>query len=393
MRVITDGALACSNGVILAVGPLESIKRRYPYHRLEVFPHAVLLPGLVNAHIHLELPPLLETIRASDFADWVLNLIAAKRRLVRQDYIKASIDNIRTLLQTGTTTVGEISTHGVSREKLRKSGLRAVVFDEIISMGPRMPGVKKRTSNSSASRLVTTGLSPHTPYTVGESVLRNIATSTANSGIRIAMHVAEPGDEMKLLRGKPSRLEKIYTFAQWDSSWAPSGNSSFEYLHRTGILSPRFIAVHAVHTDDRDIALMRKHGVSVVHCPRSNKEVGAGTMKLKQFLKARIAVGLGTDSLASSPSLNMWDEMRFACQLHRRDGITAHDIFRIATIGGAKALGLDHEIGTLDPGKRADIIAVPLPARNTGDIYSDLIRETKSCNMAMVNGKILHHLR
>ena len=113
-------------------------------------------------------------------------------------------------------------------------------------------------------------------------------------------------------------------------------------------------------------------------------------MPLKKFLDAGITVGLGTDSLASSPTLNMWDEMRYAYQIHRRDGISAEDIFRLATIGGAKALGLDKEIGTLEPGKKADIIAVPLPKKNTGDLYSDLLRETKSCIMTMVNGKILH---
>lgn len=113
-------------------------------------------------------------------------------------------------------------------------------------------------------------------------------------------------------------------------------------------------------------------------------------MPLKKFLDAGITVGLGTDSLASSPSLNMWDEMRYAWQIHRRDGITARDIFNLATIGGANALGMDKEIGTIEPGKKADLIAVSVPKKNTGDIYSDLLRETKSCIMSMVNGKIIY---
>ncbi len=112
-------------------------------------------------------------------------------------------------------------------------------------------------------------------------------------------------------------------------------------------------------------------------------------MPLKRLLDAGVTVGLGTDSLASVPSLNMWDEMRYAYRIHRRDGITPLEIFKLATISGAKALGLDKKIGTLEPGKKADIIAVPLPKKNTGDLYSDLLRETKSCIMTMVNGKIL----
>ena len=113
-------------------------------------------------------------------------------------------------------------------------------------------------------------------------------------------------------------------------------------------------------------------------------------MPLKKFLDARIPVGIGTDSLASAPSLSLWDEMRFAYQIHRRSGITPEDIFHLATLGGAKALGIEHEIGSLEPGKKADIIAVPLPRKNTGDLYSDLLRETKSCIMSMVNGKIIY---
>ena len=113
-------------------------------------------------------------------------------------------------------------------------------------------------------------------------------------------------------------------------------------------------------------------------------------MPLKKFLDAGIPIGLGTDSLASSPSLNMWDEMRYAHRIHRRDGISAEDIFRLATIGGARALGLDQDIGTIEPGKKADIIAVPLPKKNTGDFYSDLLRETNSCIMSVVNGEIIY---
>lgn len=182
----------------------------------------------------------------------------------------------------------------------------------------------------------------------------------------------------------------LYEFAKWNKDWAPEASSSFEYLNRIGLLSPNLLAVHAVQVTDSDIRLIKKSGTSIAHCPRSNKETHVGRMPLKKFLDAGITVGLGTDSLASSPSLNMWDEMRYAYKVHKKDGVTAQDIFRLATIGGAKALGLDKQIGTLEPGKKADIIAVPLPKKDTGDIYSDLLRETKSSIMTMVNGKILY---
>jgi len=113
-------------------------------------------------------------------------------------------------------------------------------------------------------------------------------------------------------------------------------------------------------------------------------------MPLAEFLRARIPVGLGTDSLASVPTLSMWDEMRYALRIHRPSGITAEVLLRIATLGGAKALGMDKEIGSLEPDKRADCIIVPIPSKNTGDLSADLLRETKSCMMSMVNGKIIY---
>ncbi len=203
------------------------------------------------------------------------------------------------------------------------------------------------------------------------------------------MHVAESKDELRLLQRKRSGLEKLYRYAGCDTAWAPSANSSFEYLHKIGVLGPNLIAVHAVHVSDMDISIIKRSKTPIAHCPRSNRELGVGRMPLKKFLDAGVNVGLGTDSLASSTSLNLWDEMRYALSSHRKDGITAQDIFKLATVNGAKALGMEKEIGTLESGKKADIIAVPLPQKDTGELYSDLLRETKSCIMSMVNGKII----
>jgi len=389
---IRNAAIALSHGSILAIGPADHIVKKHPGHRIHRLQNAVLLPGLVNTHTHLELPPLLNAIRAKAFPDWVVSLIKAKKALTSKDYERATKNNIETLIRTGTTTVGEICTHGISPAYLKQSGLRVLVFHEIISMGTGFMGheaeISKRVRNS---RLIRNGLSPHTPYTVSETVLHQIKKSAEKHKSKLCMHVAESKDEIELLQHKKSGLEKLYQLVNWDLALAPTGPSSFEYLNTIGILSQNLLAVHAVQATDSDIRLIKKSKTPVAHCPRSNKETGVGRMQLKKFLDAGIAVGLGTDSLASAPSLSMWDEMRYALQIHRKDGVTAEDIFRLATIGGAKALGLDKEIGALEPGKTADIIAVPLPQKNTGDLYSDLLRETKSSIMTMVDGKVLFH--
>jgi aminodeoxyfutalosine deaminase len=399
MSLMDNAAVVVMRGITLAIGQSNHIIQCFPNHRIIHLQNAVLMPGLVNTHTHLELPPLLDTIRAHTFPDWVLNLIRAKRKLSENDYKAAAEKNIETLVQTGATTIGEICTHSVSPVLLKQRGLRATVFREIISMSgrnanpPLPPFFKSRlcplVSKGGTRRLVQSGLSPHAPYTVCEPSLRHIAAMSKKKDIHLAMHVAESKDEIRLLQRKTNGLEKLYKFVGWDLAWAPTGSSSFEYLNRTGLLSPALLAVHAVQVTYDDIKLIKKSKTTVAHCPRSNRVLGVGRMPLRKFLDAGITVGLGTDSLASAPSLNMWDEMRYAYRIHGRDGITPRDIFRLATLGGAKALGLDKEIGTIEKGKKADIIAVPLPNKNTGDLYSDLLRETKSCIMTMVNGKIL----
>jgi aminodeoxyfutalosine deaminase len=379
-----------SRGVIQAAGPASDTMKKYPSHRVYSFKNAVLMPGLINLHSHLELPALLNSIRAETFPGWVLNLISAKKKLDLTDYRNAASRNIQALLETGTTTIGEICTHNVSPALLKRSGLRALIYREIISMNPssKMPLLSSAFSRS-LSDLIRAGISPHAPHTVSELILRNLGDIARRKKLPLCMHVAESKDEIMLLRGIKSEFEKLYGAAGWDRAWAPFVDSPFAYLQGLGLLSPDFLAVHAVQATAEDIHILKRAGAPVVHCPRSNKETGVGRMPLKKFLDAGVIVGLGTDSLASVPTLNMWDEMRYAYRIHRRDGITAEDIFYLATIGGAKALGLDKEIGTIERGKKADIIAVPLPNKNTGDLYSDLLRETKSCIMTMVNGKIL----
>jgi len=389
--IVKHGAVVLSRGAIIDAGATGKILEKYTGHHIYHLENAVLMPGLINVHTHLELPPLLDAVRARTFPDWVLNLIQVKRELDMKGYTIAARQNVRTLIQSGTTTVGEICTHGISPGVLKQSGLRATVYHEIISMDPSSPVFHLPSPVSRPStNLVRIGLSPHAPYTVSDTVLHQIKKLVLRKHLRLCMHVAESKDEIRLLQRKKSRFVKLYRAVGWDAAWAPSTDSPFEYLLTLGLLNDDFMAVHAVQATDKDINIIKRSRVSVAHCPRSNRETGVGKMPLKKFLDAGVVVGLGTDSLASSPSLNLWDEMRSAYRIHRSDGVTVTDIFTLATNGGAKALGLFDTIGSIEPGKRADIIAVPLPKKDSGDIYSDLLRETKSCIMSVVDGKILY---
>jgi 5-methylthioadenosine/S-adenosylhomocysteine deaminase len=389
-KVLNKGAIVLNKNVIHAIGPATTMQNRYSQHRIIICRDSVVLPGIVNTHAHLELPPLFQKIKTDDYAQWVLNLLKAKSTLTLQDYRMAAARNLRSLLQTGTTTVAEICTHGASPAILRNSGIRSVIFHEILSMHPGQMVSRLLPKSMRSSALVRHGLSPHSPHTISEKALSLLRRLALKRALPVCMHVAESREELELLRGASSGIDRLYQAAGWQREWAPRADSSFAYLARIGMLDARFLAVHAVHTDSRDRALIKRTRAAVVHCPRSNSGMGVGTMPLRRFLRAHIPVGLGTDSLASVPTLSMWDEMRSALRLHRGSGVTAREIFQLATIGGARVLGLDSEIGSLEPGKKADVIAVPLPRRNSGDLYSDLLRETKSCTMTMVNGKVLY---
>jgi 5-methylthioadenosine/S-adenosylhomocysteine deaminase len=311
------------------------------------------------------------------------------KRLQVKDYETAARRNIMTLIETGTTSVGEICTHGITPHLLRQSGLRAVIFREIIAMHPNAPSPRYSSLVARPTSLIRYGLSPHSPHTVSEASIDTLRAFSVKRNIPLSMHVAETRDEVRLLQRRPSGLARLYETAGWELNWAPRARSPVEYLYRKGLLSHRFLAVHAVHLMPSDIALLKSAGASVAHCPRSNQQMHVGKMSLKRLLDADIPVGLGTDSLASVPSISMWDEMRFAEKIHRSDGIAPRDILWLATGGGAAALGLEENIGSIKPHKKADLILLPLPRKDTGDPCADLLRDTKSCIMSMINGVIL----
>ncbi len=388
---LEDHALAVRGSAIVAIGPRDRIIRSHSRDRIMRFEHGVLLPGLVNLHAHLELPALMTSLRSNGYASWVLSLLKAKAGLTVQDYISAARNNIRELIRSGTTTVAEISTHNVSPALLKKSGLRAVVYHEIISMRPgsAVAFAPRRRDTT----LIRHGLSPHSPQTVSGQALEFLHRYAKEHRLPLCMHVAESKDELLLFQRRKSGLEKLYAAAGWDRTWAPRTGSSFQYLDRLGMLGPGFLAVHAVKAGADDISIISRSGASVAHCPRSNRALHVGTMDLRAMLNAGVPVGLGTDSLASSPTLNLWDEMRAAYVMHRSRGLTPADILNMATRSGAEALGMQQKIGTLEKGKQADCIVLPLPRKDTGDLCSDLLRETKSSIMTMVNGKVLYQNR
>jgi 5-methylthioadenosine/S-adenosylhomocysteine deaminase len=216
---------------------------------------------------------------------------------------------------------------------------------------------------ASETALVCAGLSPHAPYTVSRRLFEKIADFALREKIKISIHAAESGEEQELMLRGAGFFASVYQ--KYGYRWASPSCTSIEYLAETGILETRPLLAHCVKTSDRDIEIIAETGARIAHCPKSNAKFGHGLAPLEKFLDARVCTGFGSDSVASNNSCDILEEARFAALCarnlaERRRFLQAREIIETATLGGARALGLDDEIGTLEAGKQADLVAVSL---------------------------------
>lgn len=366
---IRDGALLI-DGCIRAVGPHAVLKKDYPDVPWLDLGKSILLPGLVNVHTHLELSALRGRIPPGhSFVDWVINLLETRSCLTSETYARAVEQGITELVRSGTTCVGEVSLTGASFAGLKESGLRGVVYHEVI--GPddaRAEGIAemsvghlKRMRREARGSLLEIGISPHAVYSVSPRLFDQCRRLQQSLGLKTAIHTAESPAEIEYLRFATGEIRtRLLPATGWGETPPPALETTpVKHLSRVGALGPRCLLVHAVHLTEEDLEIVAQSGVAVAHCPRSNAYLGVGRAPLKTFRDRGIPVGLGTDSLASNDSLSLWDEIRFAHQTHR-GLLSPAEWIGMATVGGAQALGLAAEIGTLDPGKQADVTALAL---------------------------------
>jgi cytosine/adenosine deaminase-related metal-dependent hydrolase len=340
---IRDGRVVWEDGRIVEVGPGRSERH------LE---GGAILPGLVNAHSHLEYAVYAGFGDGLEFERWIALHLERKSRLAIEEMEAVARLGAAECLASGITTVGDLSYSGAAAAACAELGLRAIVYLEVFGPGTdqlasRFAAHRDRIAGVLSDR-VRLGISPHSPYTAPLELWQ----AAAELGIPIGTHFAETEAEV---------------------GWTRSGNgplagvrpTSIRELAAAGVLSERVTAAHCVHLDGEEIELLARHDVAVVHCPRSNALLGCGIAPLAELRAAGVRIGLGTDSPASTPSFDLFEELRVAAYMarareRRSDALSAEDALRLATIGGARALGLDGEIGALTTGKRADLTAVSL---------------------------------
>jgi cytosine/adenosine deaminase-related metal-dependent hydrolase len=331
-----------------------------------------LLPGVVNAHTHLELSYLHARVPpATSFSEWVRPLMALRRQYADPNTVEI-VDSARAAIgsarQCGTALVGDIGNTLITVPLLREAAMPARVFYELLGFNvedaeTRVAAARRRAGELSAGD-VRVALAPHAPYSVAPSLFRAIrADLDTQSQPVTSVHLGESIDEVEFVREATGPLRDLLEeLGVWTDAWEaylPSGKSPVEYLSDLGFLDRCVMAVHGVQFDGDDLSRLSALGITVTSCPRSNRYVGAGDPPIEAFYAMDVDVAFGTDSLASAPDLNVFSEVKEARRLAPR--VSARRLLESATLVGARALGFGDEFGSIEPGKRAALIAVRIP--------------------------------
>jgi cytosine/adenosine deaminase-related metal-dependent hydrolase len=384
---IADGAIAVDGPQIIAVGRRATLAEEFSHATVRDFGESAIIPGLVNAHSHLELTAMrgfLENEESNFFA-WLMKLtIARLTRMTADDLNVSAAWGACEAARAGVTCVADASDAAFeSMNALREVGLRGIVYQESFGPDPRLAKENFEKLQAKVARLreretdlVKCGVSPHAPYSVCGPQLELISGFALGEGLPLMMHAAETRMEVSLLR------EGRGLFADGLRSrgieWRAPGVSTIQYLNDHGVLETRPLLAHCTHIDEADIETIRKTETSIAHCPKSNAKLGHGRAPFSQFLEKGIAVGLGSDSVASNNVCDLLEEARFALLLARSEAeansdtsepgestlgnrrLNADAVFQTATLGGARALGLGGQIGELREGLQADFAVVAL---------------------------------
>jgi len=336
--------------------------------------NAVILPGLVNAHTHLELSWMRGLVSpGGSMPAWASRLLAL-RRASAGDPAGPIGDAIREARAAGTSLVGEVTNTLAAYDLLADSQLGGAVFRELIGFGDEDPDPIVAHAETELDVLrplpsLRPSIVPHAPYSVAPALLR--AIGRAGAGHPMSVHVGESPEEIQFLRdGTGAWRELLEQLGAWNERWDPPACGPVEYLDRMGLVTSRLLAVHGTQLTDLELARLANAGATVVACPRSNRWTGAGTPPVERFYASGVRVAIGTDSLASVEDLNLFNELAIVRRL--APDVPAARLLDSATRTGAAALGFSAEFGTLEPGKRADLIGVRLPA-GTEDVEEYLL--------------------
>jgi cytosine/adenosine deaminase-related metal-dependent hydrolase len=386
---IENGAIATFEGKIIGVGPASELRASYP---AEIKDHgdSILCPALINTHSHLELSPLKWRLSPSgSFIDCVRVLIEARDLIRPEEWEPAICQAIKEMQENGIIAVGDVGNLDIiPLFSSRKDGVwpfRGVFFQELVCPTPNgaekiiplnPPFLKKVTkSRNFSGPSFHYAFSAHAPYSVAPQVLKAIKAWDQSHGMPFPIHVAESEEEIEFLQsGQGPLRELLKEKRHWPLNYDLPKASPVRYLETLGLLDRHTVCVHCVQVDRDDISILAKTGAGVCLCPMSNVFLGVGVAPVEELHASGIPLALGTDSLASNDRLSIFAEMASLSKL--APGLPPEAIFRAGTYGGARALGISEELGSLARGKAATFLAVESgPIGNKKDVLEFLVHE------------------
>ncbi len=373
------------------------------------FGDAVLLPGLINVHTHLDYTVMRGLLEDIEFFPWIRELNARKAALTWDDWVASATWGAAEAVAGGVTTIGDCTDSGAALQGAKALGLGGLIYQEVFGIDERQTVLEiveelaakvAHLQAESAQTPLRVGISPHAPYTVRPALFQALAEYAARHDLPICIHAAESRAEAELLRSGTGPIAEMLT--RRGIAWEIPGSSTVAYLDALGILSPRTLLVHGVQVSAADRSILRERDVAWAHCPKSNAKLGVGVAPLGMLGRHRERgeqagrqswprLGLGSDSVASNNTMDLFEEMRFAVLMQRGarqrlEALSAREALEMATWGGARALGQEAEIGTLEPGKRADLCAVRLGELHSApayDPYSALVYAARASDVLL----------
>jgi len=390
-RVIENGGIAIKDGRIVAVDTAALMDLNYGARQVIDAQGKVVIPGLINGHTHVPMTLFRGIADDLDLQEWLTKYIfPAEAKNVTEDFVRVGTRlGLAEMIRSGTTTYCDMYYfEDAIADETSKAGMRGVLGETVIDFAvadnktnaEAMAYVEKFVRHWKGNALIVPAIAPHAPYTVSEDHLKAIRAFSDRTGAPIVTHISETKREV-------------------DDSIKAKGASPVDYLNRIGFLNDRVIAAHMVWVSAEELGLLKKLGVGIVHNPQSNMKLASGVAPVPEMLKENLPVGLGTDGAASNNDLNLWEEMDTAAKLHKLISndpkvVSAQEAFEMATIRGARALHLENEIGSLEQGKRADIVIVDLDDLNQTpfyNIYSDLVYATKASDVrtVIIEGRVV----
>lgn len=380
---ILNGCVVEHEGRIVYVGSADGAPAGEDHDLGE----SVLLPGIVNAHTHLELTSMRGFLEDLCFNDWIDKLRSSRKEALTDEMLLDSARfGIVEGLHAGITTYADTCSTGLVMQAMLEMGVRGIMYQETFGSAPEQCDESMAVLRAALARLapmqtdlVRLGVSPHAPYTISDSLYAASARLANELGLPMGLHIAESASEQEIVCNASGPFAEEWRLR--GLTVTPRARTPVALLEATGCLSPSTMLIHCVQLDAEDIDTIARHGCSVAHCPASNAKFGHGISPVADLLAKGVIIGLGSDSVASNNRMDILEEARLAILFQRavkqsERAFSAQQALELATIGGARALGIGDKVGSLEVGKDADLAAFSLSAARAtpvGDIIAAIL--------------------